>query len=340
MTSRERVYRTLEFTGPDRAPRDLWALPGAVHTHGQAAMDEIERRWPKDFVQATVGRRPPLRAKGDPFAPGESVDEWGCVFENASHGVMGQVKHPQMDDWSKLDVVKPPEELLEVDADAVNAFCRQTDKFVFGSGWARPFERLQFIRGTENVLMDLALNPAELRELLSRIHAFYRTQFEIWAKTDVDALVIMDDWGSQQSLLISPRQWREWFKPLYAEYGEIARSGGKKLFMHSDGYILDIYEDLIEVGVDAINSQLFCMDLAAVRERAFGKIAFWGEIDRQQILPHGTPEDVRAAVAAVVKHLWSPAGGAIAQFEFSGDTPPANAHAVYEAWDEWTRQTQ
>ncbi|MGD0899397.1 MAG: uroporphyrinogen decarboxylase family protein [Thermoguttaceae bacterium] len=336
MTARERVFRALEFNRPDRVPRDLWMVPRAAMVYGQDAIDAFCRRWPGDFVQAMVGRRPPLRAKGSPVEVGQYTDEWGCVFETVVAGIHGQVKDPLVSDWSKLDEVRPPEELLEVDGGAVRDFCRNTDRFVLGSGWARPFERLQFLRGTENVLMDLGERSGELRQLLGLIHDFFRRQFEIWAGTAVDALVIMDDWGSQQSLLISPRLWREWFKPLYAEYASIAHAGGKKLFMHSDGYILDIYEDLIEVGVDAVNSQLFCMDLAAIGARCAGRIAFWGEIDRQQVLPHGTVADVRAAVARVVEHLWRPEGGVIAQFELSADTPLENAHAVYESWERLT----
>jgi hypothetical protein len=272
------------------------------------------------------------------YEVGQYVDEWGCVFENVLPGILGQVKHPLVSDWSKLDEVQPPEELLVVDRETVSGFYRETDRFVFASGWARPFERLQFLRGTENVFADLAERSPELRRLLDIVHDFFRRQFEVWSHTQVDAQVIMDDWGSQKALLISPQLWREWFKPLYAEYAAIAHAGGKKVFMHSDGCILDIYEDLIEVGIDAINSQLFCMDLAAIRDRCRGRITFWGEIDRQHVLPRGTVEDVRRAVAQVVEHLWLPDGGAIAQFELCADVPLENAHAVYEAWERLTGQ--
>jgi uroporphyrinogen decarboxylase len=119
-----------------------------------------------------------------------------------------------------------------------------------------------------------------------------------------------------------------------AGYGRIAGDQGKKMFMHSDGHIAAIYPDLIEVGIDALNSQLFCMDLAELARIGKGRITFWGEIDRQRILPRGSPAEVRAAVAQVVEHLWSPAGGCIAQFEFTAETPLANAEAVYLAWEE------
>jgi len=151
-------------------------------------------------------------------------------------------------------------------------------------------------------------------------------------KTDVDAIMFMDDWGSQNQLLIPPRVWKELFKPLYKDYCNLAHSNGKFAFMHSDGHILEIYEDLIEVGVDAINSQLFCMDFAELEKKAKGKITFWGEIDRQHILPSTNSQDGRNAVREVAKYLYDPSGGIIAQFEFGAGANPETALAVFEEW--------
>ena len=331
MTSRDRVLRCLNFDRPDRPARDLWMLPAARLMHGDAAIDAFQRRWPTDFVQCSMGRSKSCRAIGNPYEPGTSTDEWGCIFENVLPGVHGEVRHPLLDDYAKLPDIRPPVEFLEVDTDAANAFCRQTDSFVFASGWARPFERMQFLRGTENLLMDIAEENDGFHALVALVHGFFREQYERWAATDVDALVMMDDWGSQQALLISPVQWRRLFKPLYAEYVRIAHAAGKKFFMHSDGWILDLYEDLIEIGVDAINSQLFCMDIEEVGRRCQGRIAFWGEIDRQQILALGTPDDARAGVRRVKENLWKD-GGCIAQFSFEGDTRIDNAEAVFDEW--------
>jgi hypothetical protein len=310
--------------------------PSATLVHGEAATKAFNERWPGDFWQPNVGRQPAKRVKGNPTGIGLYVDEWGCEFENIQEGVIGEVKHPMISDWSKLDLVQPPTELLVVDKDAVNAACRGSDKYTLASGWARPFERMQFLRGTEALYYDLADEPAELHELIRRVHEFNCKQYEIWAKTECDALMMMDDWGSQRSLLISPDQWRRLFKPLYAEYVRIAHDNGKHFWMHSDGYIMDIYEDLIEIGLDAVNSQLFCMDTEEIGRRFAGRITFWGEIDRQHILPYGSPQEVRAAVEKVVKHLWRPEGGCVAQFEFFGAVPMANADAVYQSWRDLT----
>lgn len=163
------------------------------------------------------------------------------------------------------------------------------------------------------------------------MHQFYCDLLEKWAKTDVDALRFMDDWGSQRSLLISPALWKEMFLPLYRDYIEIAHSHGKKIFMHSDGYIVDILPILADAGLDAVNSQLFCMGLENL-EFMKGKITFWGEMDRQHLLPYGTEEQLRAAVRSVYNTLWSD-GGCIAQLEFGPGAKPENVFAVFDEWD-------
>ena len=128
-----------------------------------------------------------------------------------------------------------------------------------------------------------------------------------------------DDWGSQASLLISPRHWRKLFKPLYADYCRIIHDAGKFAFFHSDGHIAAIFPDLIEIGVDAVNSQLFCMDIEALAREYKGQITLWGEIDRQQALAFGTPQDVRQAVRRV-RRAFDDGSGQRAQCEWANDT--------------------
>jgi uroporphyrinogen decarboxylase len=157
----------------------------------------------------------------------------------------------------------------------------------------------------------------------------------LWACSEVDALNFMDDWGSQRALLISPRQWREIFKPLYREYVEIAHRHGKYIFMHSDGYIADIIPDLVGLGVDALNSQVFCMGVEELGSRFGGKITFWGEIDRQHLLPEATPAEIVEAVRRAHAAFWRDVG-AIAQCEFGAGARPENVLQVFETWDKLT----
>jgi hypothetical protein len=279
------------------------------------------------------GHEPPSpRESGNLHDPGTSTDAWGCTFVNIQAGVIGEVKDPLVQDWNH-DVAKiyVPREWLEIDHDAVARECDETVRFRTSGCCPRPFEQLQFLRGSAELLMDLADPPPALAGFMREMHGFYCEVLETWARTPVDALTFMDDWGTQRGLLISPPAWRELFKPMYRDYADIAHGAGKKLFMHSDGHILEIYPDLVEIGIDAVNSQLFCMGIENLRPYA-GKITFWGEIDRQHLLPHGTGQEIEQAVQSVYDNLWRD-GGCIAQCEFGAAARPENVRRVFETWD-------
>ncbi|MBN2265968.1 MAG: methyltransferase, partial [Candidatus Aminicenantes bacterium] len=255
---------------------------------------------------------------------------------NRQAGIIGQVKDPLIKEWADLDAIRVPRERLSVDLGRVDDFCGRSREFVLAKTWARPFELLQFIRGSENLYVDLVERPEGLFLLIETIHAFFKEEMELWASTEVDALVFADDWGGQGTLLVAPDLWREIFKPLYRDYIEIAHRHGKYAFMHSDGHIAAILPDLVEIGLDALNAQLFAMDIEAIGERFAGRLTFWGEVDRQWLLPYGTPSEIAAAVRRVWRALWR-AGGAVAQCEFGIGARPENVAAVFGAWDDLTR---
>ncbi len=334
MTPRERVIRCIEFDRPDRAPRELWSLAG-VGMLRKAELDAVCERYPSDFAgpNGRYGASPVQ--KGASGEVGTYTDDWGCEWTVAEIGVCGEVKNPPLADWSRLDGWSPPWELLDdADFSEVNASCAGTDKFVKAGTHVRPFERLQFLRGSENLFVDLMVQPDEFKHLCKLIHAFNLRDVEMWAKTAVDAVGFMDDWGTQNSLLISPELWRAVFKPMYKEYCDILKDHRKYVFFHSDGHIADIYPDLIEIGVDAVNSQLFCMNIEELARRFKGKVTFWGEICRQNILPFGTVEEVRAAVRRVRRAFDDGSGGVIAQCEWGVRDPRENIEAVFETWME------
>ena len=260
------------------------------------------------------------------------------VWENLQAGHIGEVRQPILEELSNWQqIVNPPYETLPDDetaaVDSVNKFCASDEHFILAPCCPRPWERYQFLRGTMNAMMDMADPDADVMGLLKTIHEFYCRELELFVKTDVDGLMFMDDWGSQRQLLINPQTWREIFKPLYKDYCDIIHSSGKFVFMHSDGYITEIYPDLIEIGVNAINSQLFCMDMAEIAKIAKGKITFWGEIDRQHVLVCDDVSAGPAAVRKVAEHLYSPAGGIIAQFELGEDCNINLAAAIMDEWN-------
>ncbi len=294
----------------------------------------MRERFPEDFASAGVSYGRALRASGAQYRKGRYTDEWGSVWEVYEDGVVGEVKQPILADWAALDRLVPPRELLDTDWSAAGSARAFTDRYVRAGTSVRPFERLQFLRGSENLYLDMGWADARFLKLRSIVHEFFLEELACWARTDVEGISFMDDWGTQSSLLISPTMWREYFKPLYREYVQIIHQSGKHAFFHSDGHITSIIEDLIEIGVNALNSQLFCQDIEELGRRFKGRITFWGEIDRQKILPFGTPTSVREAVQRVRRALDDGRGGVVAQCEWGNRDPYENVEAVFAAWGE------
>jgi hypothetical protein len=355
MDSRELVYRALRFEKPDRVPRDLWAVPG-VEMFRLDELNQVADLYPTDITVPTSVTQKVVTAQsyfgeesssnsivfkygkserlnGTAFVVGTNIDEWGCEWQVGEDGVAGEVKRPLLDEWNKLDTFTAPWELInDADWSMVDRFCEKTDKFVITPWHVNPFERMQFLRGTENLYVDIALGRKEVFKLRDMVHEFFIKEIECWCKTKVDGIRFSDDWGMQTRLLINPKIWRELFKPIYSEYCRMAHDAGKFVFYHSDGNISAIISDLIEIGVDAMNLQLFCMDIEDLGKKYKGKVTIWGEIDRQHILPYGTPEEVANAVRRVRRALDTGSGGVIAQLEWGKLDPIENIMAAYKAW--------
>ena len=334
MNSRERVLACLNFENPDRAPRDLWTLPYTT-LFQREEYNSFLKEYPLDIgaTQSCPGidneNENRYRKKGS------YKDEWGSVWYVGEPGVVGEVKEPLIDEWSKLKSFKPPYEIIrDRDISFINDTCQKSEKFMLSDVTARPFERLQFLRGTEELYHDLAYGGLELSKLLEMVHAFYMTDIESWCQTDIDGIVFMDDWGTNTSLLINPSLWHEMFKPLYIDYCNLIHSYGKYAFFHTDGNVEEIFGDFIDIDVDAINSQLYVMDIEGLAKKYKGKITLWGELDRQHIQPFGTTEDVRKGVKRIRDAFDDGTGGVIAHCSWGKGDPTENIKAVYEAWDE------
>jgi hypothetical protein len=334
MDAKERVIAALTFSHPDRAPRDLWTTGYVPYARKEEFFALVEE-FPMDIGYAPACiEKAGYSSKG--YVPaGRYVDEWGSTWYVGEPGALGEVKEPVLADWSKLASFQPPwNTIRNRDLTPVNRACDESRGFMISDVTANPFERLQFLRGAENLYLDIGYGTADFRKLLEMVHEFSLENTRLWCQTAVDGVIFMDDWGSNQGLLIHPNTWREVFKPLYREYVEMIHAAGKFAFFHSDGNIQAIYGDLVELGIDAINSQLFVMDIEELGRQYRGKIAFWGEIDRQHILPFGSPDDVRQAVLRVRRSLDNGSGGILALLEWGKNDPMENIRAAYRAWAE------
>jgi uroporphyrinogen decarboxylase len=158
---------------------------------------------------------------------------------------------------------------------------------------------------------------------------------------NVDIIKIGDDLGIQTGLMISPKMYRDFLKPVHADFIEFIKNRTKaKVLFHSCGDVAPLIPDFIDIGVDILNpiqtSTGSISDLSALKKQ-FGKnIVFCGAIDSHRVLPYGSVEDVRAEVKRVMQIL-GPGGGYMlgAVHTVMNDVPPENVLAMVDAVEEF-----
>ncbi len=214
---------------------------------------------------------------------------------------------------------------------------RSEDYYARGA-WITFFEQMQQLRGMETLLMDLAEGSREVYRLRDDLLAFNLRYIDDWLAFEYDGLHFADDWGDQKSLLISPELWRKFFKPVYKAMFDKVTSAGMHVHFHSDGYIIDILPDLIDIGVSVVNCQANVIGLDALKKKFAGSVCFRTDLDRQKIVPFGSPAEVKRHVKDVFDHLGTPNGRPHRlRRDRSRHAPARTSAAMYQAFMEYSR---
>ena len=193
------------------------------------------------------------------------------------------------------------------------------------------FERAWTLRGMENLLMDFHDRPQFVHDILERLADFNIELVRRALRYEIDAVYFGDDWGQQHGLIMGPALWREFILPQVRRMYAAVRSAGKKVMIHSCGDVDELFDDLVDAGLDCFNPfQPEVMDVDALLRQYHGRLAFHGGLSTQRTLPYGTEDDVRAEV----KHLLSlgMGGGYIfaPAHAVEGDVPGANMMAFLD----------
>jgi uroporphyrinogen decarboxylase len=337
MTSRERLLAAIGFTGPDRCPIHHYIFPGAIWRHGQRLLDLVER-YPDDFGnEAVLANARASRAEGEDSSDiVEWQDGWGTVWRRLRGYTSGEVHQPAIPDWDAWRTYEfpphPPDSHFEDFAASVKQ--RHPQEFVSGSGGGF-FQHMQHLRGPSNYYVDLAEDNEGVHELADRMVEYNVYSIERYVQAGADCIMFGDDWGSQDRLLIHPDQWRRFFKHRYRRMFQVARDAGVHVWFHTDGWILEILEDLIEIGVTVLNPQHPCMDTRRVGEIVGGRVCIRTDIDRQWVIPLGTPEQVVEAVKEAIRSFGRFNGGILLHGEVGPDVPFENIEALYSAFYEY-----
>ena len=371
MTHRQRVKAALNHQEPDLVPLDLgtggntspvpevyeglcalygldYELRLVPHMMRLAMVDErilqdldIDTR--PIYMHPTPGRTRPCSE------PGHFYDEWGVKWReyNANGVLYREVAESPLEGATvrDLDNYEWWPDPLDVDryqglrAHAEHMY-RETDYALIGcpalnSVWERAYILCGFSRMLEGLATDPEFVHAVFRKITDLIKASLG-QYLSQVGPYIEVVKMGDDLGGQDNSLMSPATYRKTIKPYHQELFEFIKAHTPaRVFLHSCGAVYKLLPDLIEAGVEILNPvQVSAKGMDTQRLKAeFGRrLAFWGAIDTQHVLPHGSPEDVRAEVRRRILDL-APAGGYVVApvHNIQGDVPAANVISLYRS---------
>jgi hypothetical protein len=323
-------------------------VPASLLRHGKA-LEDILDRYPSDFQAAPPAVPDRMRNQNPDNYFQQFTCPWGSVWEERERGVFGQVVKPALESWEMMEDYRFPDppfkEPAAFDSERKKILQHKQLRYALGTydyryanymyqGYSF-FQRLFFLRGYENLMIDIIEDREELHLLADRVIDYLSKAIGIALDLGVDGIFFADDWGTQESLMINPFDWRKFFKPRYQRLFDQIHARNAHVLFHTDGYTLDIIPDLIEMGVDVINPQFSCMDLELLADVTKGKVCVLTDLDRQHLLPHGTPKEIRAYVEKVIALFGTPKGGLILRGSIFYDVPLANVEAMFAAFADY-----
>ena len=295
--TREEMFRVIEGRGA--APRvpvmaHFWVNPSAFGER-EALVSDVLSRYPMD-MQALW-----LRIPGVYDAPDDDPSyRWSWKDAEASDRALDNAGF--ISDWDEdfepflKDFPNPGYPGLTRDNPP------RDGRYRLGCWWYFFFERFWSIRGMENALTDFYTNPDEVHALFSRLADFYIRVIERGHdEMGLDGIFTSDDLGTQTSTFFSPAVFEEFFAPYYEKVIRRVHELGMHFWLHACGNIESLLPRFIDLGIDVIHPiQKYTMDERRIAAAYGDRISIWSGFDVQQIIPYGTPDDVRREVRYLI----------------------------------------
>lgn len=360
MDSRERFELTLAHKEADRIPVDYWASPEInsrlLEHFGFSTQEDLLQHFDVDFRYLSgpeyIG--PPLWVNEDGSL---KEDLWGVKrvkVELPSGQTYWEVKDFPLAKAESVEEIRdyprwPSPDWFDYKClcDQVAEACKTGKIVVFMGDRMNRCAQLKpamYLRGIEQILVDLALNPGIAEEIFSRINNFYleyaRRTFEM-AGPGIDIFMMGDDFGAQHGMIISPQMWRDFLLPGFGEYVRLGKRYGYRVAHHSCGSIKPIIGDMIDCGLDVLNPlqpEVRDMERRELKLLFGNRLTFHGSISIQKTLPFGTPEQIRNEVKERCETLGSGGGFILCTaHSIQADTPVQNVITLFEAYQEFDR---
>ena len=347
MDSVQRVMAAIDHRIPDRVPLDYWAVPEMdeqlMARFNVPDLPALRRHMKVDLAAIS------LLTKNSPMAQlgGEDwYDEWGCRVHWIDHGRGGGYWERVTNSLAWAQTVEDLRSFAWPDLEVFDwdLFSRDLDAnegLALGIDHCGLFENHWYLRGFEQSLTDLALNPELAHHLIGAITDFACAMVDKLAEVaDGRGHMVRarDDWGMQTSLLMSQPMFRTFYKEPLRRWMDTARAHGLRIFFHTDGTVVDLLDDFVDLGIDILNPiQTTCpgMDPVFLKREYGDKLCFHGAIDTQGVLPHGSAEDTKRHVLLRMAQLGEGGGYIVAPcHNLQANVPIENVIAMYETvWE-------
>jgi uroporphyrinogen-III decarboxylase len=290
MQSKDLVKKAIRFQGPERIPL---SNPYDLKT--------------SDIVNVDVVR--------NFMGPNRMLSEWGFEWQHLENDLtMGQPKEATIKQWSDLDRYRVPNPHDPHRFDALRKTRAELgdDKYYKANFVLSGFTLMAFLRGFSETLEDMYLERENLERLADLVFGFEEEVIKLLKPQGFDTVGLADDWGNQKSMFISPKLWREIFKPRYKRQIDLAHECGLDVYFHCCGYIYDIIPDLIEIGLDVLNpGQPNINGIRRMGDAFSGKMCFACPVSYQTTGISGSKDDIHGEVKELVDCLGNHDGGLI-----------------------------
>jgi hypothetical protein len=330
-TGKENFYKQMALEGDDPIVRTGVGIAYPVWDQYKERLDWLEGF--SKYAGVGISRSPGVKPNT------EVVNNWSERWIYPLDSLDGIcIEHP-IASWDALKTYIPPDPDVFTDWKQTKINFQKNNEQGHvnhgGTDHGFIFLRLTYLRGFENLMIDIAEERPELFDLIKIVENYWFEVVKRWIDCGVTTIGFGDDMGMQNASPISLDDWRKYIKPSYKRIFSYCRAHGVHTSLHSDGYILDIIPDLIECGVSSINPQDLVNGLDNIKRLAWGKVYIHLDIDRQNITVFGTPEEVDAHIFNCIKTLGSPKGGMSMVWGVYPGTPIGNIEACVKALDKY-----
>ena len=347
LSYRENFLRAATFNYPEYIPCRIGASWPVWNTHREK-LKELVQKYPLLFPGLQLDTITYDREVGVVRYSETRVDPFGCVWHFSMKGLQGiVVKHP-LDDWNKLKnyQLPDPEEGLPVEGSAnlipwekvyesMDKAKERGDLIVASMPHGFFFQRLYYLRGFTNLMIDFIKRPPQLYELVDMLVEYNLELVKRLLRFgEVDLVSFGDDLGCQDRMPISPETFREFIFPAYKRIFTFARSGGAQVRLHSDGCVVEVLDQLVETGLTILNVQDVVNGLENIARKCKGRVCIDLDVDRQKLMPYGTPQEVKNHIRRAVKILGSKEGGLMFVAGLYPPVPLENIKALCEVFEE------